>query len=215
MALVGAARMSDVELVAIILGTGSRGESSLRLAERLVTRYEKVGRLGAAEIEELAEIEGMGPAKAAQVLAAVELGKRAGHELVTGKPMLDSPDKVAGFLMPTMRYLETEHFTALIVNNKNQLIKSVDIAIGSLSAAIIHPRELYKAAIRANGAGLIAAHNHPSGDTTPSREDIVLTRRLAEAGRIIGIELIDHVIIGDGRWLSLKEKGFLAPQGVT
>lgn len=207
LAAIGAARLSNSELIAIVIGTGGRGVTSLQMAEKLMGSFGGVGKLGAGDFHDLAAVAGIGPAKAAQLIAAIELGKRAGSEAASSRVDLSSPEKVAELLMPLMRYLEIEHFKALIVNNKNQLLKSVDIAVGGLSAAIIHPRELYKTAIRANGAGLIVAHNHPSGDVTPSREDIVLTRRLAEAGRILGIDFIDHIIIGDGSWLSLKEQG--------
>lgn len=207
LAAIGAARLSNSELIAIVIGTGGRGVTSLQMAEKLMGTFGGVGKLGAGDFHDLAAVAGIGPAKAAQLIAAIELGKRAGSEAASSRTDLSSPEKVAELLMPLMRYLEIEHFKALIVNNKNQLLKSVDIAVGGLSAAIIHPRELYKTAIRANGAGLIVAHNHPSGDVTPSREDIVLTRRLAEAGRILGIDFIDHIIIGDGSWLSLKEQG--------
>lgn len=205
----GVGAMSDTELLAIVIGTGSRGESSLRLAERLISKYRLIGKVG-GDFDELAGTCGIGPAKAAQIVAAIELGKRAVNESAGKKQVFASPDVVAAWLMPKMRDLESEHFRALILNTRNQLLKSVDIAVGSLSAAIIQPRELFKTAIRANGAAIIAAHNHPSGDVTPSREDIILTRRLAEAGRILGIEFIDHLIIGDGCWVSLKEKGYLS-----
>lgn len=213
LAAAGAERLSTAELIAIVVGTGTRGVSSLQMAERLMGIFGSVGKLGAGAFEDLAAVEGIGSAKAAQLIAAIELGKRAGSEQATTRVSLSTPEKVAVMLMPKMRYLENEHFKALIVNNKNQLIKSVDIAMGGLSAAIIHPRELYKTAIRANGAGLIVAHNHPSGDVAPSREDILLTRRLAEAGRILGIDFIDHIIIGDGCWLSLKEQGLIHHRG--
>lgn len=207
---VGAAGLSDSELLAIVLGTGAKGVTSVRMAEEVLKRFGRVGRLGAADFEELASIHGIGQAKAAQLLAAIELGKRVAGEKAPKRQSLNAPEKVADLMMPKMRHLEREHFMALIVNTKIQLLKLVEIAIGGLAAVIINPRELYKAAIRANGAGLIVVHNHPSGDVQPSREDIVLTRRLAEAGRILGIDFIDHVIIGDGCWFSLKEKGYIS-----
>ena len=209
LASIGTSALSDAELIAVVLGTGARGTTSLQMAQRLLSRFEMIGKLGAADFSDLANIEGIGPAKAAQILAAVELGKRAASEKSTPRMPLNSPQAAADMLLPKMRYLETEHFQALILNNKNQLIKSVGVSVGALSAAVIHPRELFKTAIRCNAAGVIVAHNHPSGDVVPSREDIILTRRLVEAGRILGIDLIDHLIIGDGRWLSFKEKGYI------
>ena len=207
LAAIGPAKMSDIELLAIVLGTGTRGLNSIRMAEGLLARFKKIGSLGAADFSDVASINGIGPAKASQLLAAVELGKRACVEESDKKISLTSPAKVAKLLIPKMRHLEEEHFKALILNTKNQLLRVVDVAVGTLNAAIVHPREIFKIAIKANAAGLIVAHNHPSGDTNPSREDIALTRRLAEAGRILGIEFIDHIIIGDGCWLSMKEKG--------
>ncbi len=207
LAAIGPEKMSDIELLAIVLGTGTRGINSMGMAEGLLARFKKLGTLGAADFSDVESINGIGPAKAAQLLAAVEIGKRASVEESDKKMSLTSPAKVAKLLIPKMRNLEEEHFKALILNTKNQLLRIVDVAVGTLNAAIVHPREIFKIAIRANAAGLIVAHNHPSGDTSPSREDIALTRRLAEAGGILGIEFIDHIIIGDGCWLSMKEKG--------
>lgn len=210
MAVVGPANMSASELIAIVLGTGARGVTSMALADKIVKAFEgRAGRLGEADLEELSAIDGVGRAKASQILAGIELGKRAAAEQTVRRPSLASPEKVAQMLMPRMRNLEREHFVALIVDTKIRWKKTVEIAIGVLNAAIIQPRDLYKAAIRANGAGLIVAHNHPSGDVNPSREDVVLTKRLVEAGKILGIDFIDHIIIGDGCWLSLKERGYL------
>ncbi len=206
----GAATLSTAELLAIILGTGARGVTSIRLAERIINEFDAgVGRLGQVELEELAAIPGVGQAKASQVVAAVEFGRRLSLAKPSSRVSLASPERVADKLMPRMRDYEREHFVALIVDAKIRLKKEVEVAVGGLSAAVIHPRDLYKQAIRANGAGLIVAHNHPSGDIKPSREDIVLTRRLSEAGKILGIDFHDHIIIGDGRWLSLKEQGYL------
>ncbi len=209
MARVGPANLSDSELIAVILGTGTRGMTSIRLAEEVMRRYDgHPSRLGTALLEELSAIPGIGPAKASQILAAFELGKRATTRDEETKESMATPAKIAGMLMPRMRDYEQEHFVAIVVDRKLQLIKTIEIAIGGLSAAIIHPREPYKAAIRLNGSGLIVAHNHPSGDASPSREDIVLTRRLAEAGNILGIDFIDHIVIGNGCWVSLKEQGY-------
>ncbi len=213
LALNGAEKMSDTELIAIILGTGTRGINSMRMAEKLMAGFKRIGRLGAADYSDVSAVSGIGPAKAAQLLAAVELGKRVSYEEPNKKISLTSPGRVVEMLIPKMRNLEEEHFVALIVNTKNCLLKMVDVAVGTLSSAIVHPRELFKTAIRANGASLIVAHNHPSGDVEPSREDIELTRRLIEVGQILGIELIDHIIVGDGSWLSLKEQGYFAKAG--
>jgi DNA repair protein RadC len=210
LAAVGAQRLSDSELIALVIGTGAKGVSSMSLAQEIFCRFERrLGRLAAADLPELSAVPGVGPAKAAQLLAAIELGQRSAVGKTPEKESLASPEQAARYVMPKMRHLEREHFAALIVNTKMRLIKYVEIAIGGLNSAIIHPRELYKPAVRANGAGLIAVHNHPSGDPDPSREDIILTRRLAEAGKLLGIDLIDHIIIGDDCWVSLKERGHI------
>lgn len=207
----GAPQLSTAELIAIILGTGARGVTSTHLAERIVEEFDGgAGRLGRLELEELAEIPGIGEAKASQMVAAVELGRRVAGAKPAKYISLASPEKVAALLMPRMRDYEREHFVALIVDAKLCLKKEVEVAVGGLTAAIIHPRDLYKQAIRANGCGLIVAHNHPSGEVTPSREDVILTKRLMEAGKILGIDFHDHIIIGDGRWMSLKEQGYLS-----
>ncbi len=207
----GASKLSTAELIAIILGTGTRGVTSTRLAEKIVEEFDEgAGRLGRLELEELAEIQGIGEAKASQILAAIELGRRVAQAKPSSRVSLAAPAKVAELLMPRMRDYEREHFVALIVDAKIRLKKEVEVAVGGLTAAIINPRDLYKQAIRANGSGLIVAHNHPSGEVAPSREDIILTKRLSEAGKILGIDFHDHIIIGDGRWMSLKEQGYLS-----
>ncbi len=207
----GASKLSTAELIAIILGTGARGVTSTRLAEKIVEEFDQgAGRLGRLELEELSDIQGIGEAKASQILAAIELGRRVAQAKPSRRISLAAPAKVAELLMSRMRAYEREHFVALIVDAKIRLKKEVEVAVGGLSAAIIKPRDLYKQAIRANGSGLIVAHNHPSGEVAPSREDIVLTKRLMEAGKILGIDFHDHIIIGDGHWISLKEQGYLS-----
>lgn len=205
----GAKYLSDVELLAIILSTGVKGMSALELSQRLLQNFGGLGRLGNVSSEEFSSSTGVGHAKAARILAALEMGKRIAGKAPSKKFTVSSSDLVAELMMPSMRYLEKEYFKALILNSKNHLLKVEDIAVGSLNGAIIHPRELYRAAVKVGAAGVIVVHNHPSGDSTPSREDIALTKRLVEAGRIVGIELLDHVIIGDGRYVSLKELKYI------
>lgn len=205
----GAAALSDAELLAIVLGIGCFDESSLELASQLLSLYGSIQGLVSCQPEELLRVRGIGNAKAAKLAASLELGKRA----LDGEPrkrlIISGPSDVAKTVMSRMRYLDREEFKALILSTKNEVKKIADISVGSLNSSIVHPRELYKIAIRYSGASIILVHNHPSGDPAPSREDVRLTRKLCEAGRIIGIDLIDHVIIGDGIFCSLKEKNLL------
>lgn len=201
----GAGSLSNAELLAIVLGTGSKNRNTVQLSEKLLSHFQTLGSLGKSTIEELCNVEGIGTAKATKILAALELGRRVGMQSPADRFTIDSPEDVARLLMPDMRYLDREHFKALILNIKHQVLRVVDISIGSLNSSVVHPRELYKMVIRHNGAAVIVAHNHPSGDPTPSAEDIAVTKRLAQAGSILGIDLLDHVVLGDGRFVSLKE----------
>lgn len=205
----GPAMLSDADLLAILLRTGKKGENALDLSARLLTDMGDIGALASAMPEDLCRITGVGEAKAAQVIAAFELGRRAASASPAKRPVVSSPADVVGVLMAEMRYLDKEHFKALVLNTKNRLLRVLDISVGSLSSSIVHPRELFKAVIRLSGAAVVVAHNHPSGDPTPSAEDISLTRRLVKAGSILGIDLLDHVILGDGTFVSLKERNLM------
>lgn len=205
----GIISLSDAEILAIVLRTGSIDESSLALGARLLSLYGSLSGLIMLSPEELSRVKGVGEAKAAQLLAALELGRRAYSTEPRTRTIISGPSDVARIVMSKMRYLDREEFKALILSTKNEVKKVVDISVGSLNSSIVHPRELYKTAIKYSGASVILVHNHPSGDPVPSSEDVRLTRRLREAGRIIGIELIDHVIIGDDNFCSLKEKNLL------
>lgn len=201
----GAGSLSNAELLAIVLGTGTKHRNTVQLSEKLLSHFQTLGSLGKATTEELCGVDGIGEAKATKILAALELGRRVGLASPAERFSIDSPEDVSRLLMSDMRYLDREHFKALILNIKHQVLRIVDISIGSLNSSVVHPRELFKAAIRHSGAAIIVVHNHPSGDPTPSPEDIAVTRRLTEAGTVLGIELLDHVILGDGRFVSLKE----------
>ena len=148
-------------------------------------------------------------AKAIHVLAAVEVGRRIASHTLEERYVIRSPEDGAKYLMNEMRFLTQEHFVCLYLNTKNQVIHKQTIFIGSLNASIVHPREVFKEAVRRSAASVICLHNHPSGDPTPSREDIEVTKRLAESGKIVGIELLDHLIIGENKYVSLKEKGYV------
>ncbi|MGV2622246.1 DNA repair protein RadC [Halobacillus sp. ACCC02827] len=205
----GAGRLSNQELLAIMLGSGTKQESVMELAGRLLVHFEGILLLKDATIEELTAIRGIGSAKAVMLMSAIELGRRLHQMKPVERYMIRSPEDGADFIMEEMRDLKQEHFICLFLNTKNQVIHRQTVFIGSLNASIVHPREVYKEAVKRSAASIICAHNHPSGDPTPSQEDIQVTRRLKECGKMIGIELLDHLVIGDRKFISLKEKGYL------
>ncbi|TYS00912.1 JAB domain-containing protein [Rossellomorea vietnamensis] len=205
----GAASLSNQELLAIILRTGTKSESVLQLSNRVLTTFEGFRMLKEASLEEITEINGIGLAKAVQIMAAVEIGRRIGNLAYDDRYAIRSPEDGANYVMNDMRFLSQEHFVCLYLNTKNQVLHKQTIFIGSLNASIVHPREVFKEAFRRSAASIICIHNHPSGDPTPSREDIEVTKRLVECGKIIGIDVLDHLIIGEKKYVSLKEKGYL------
>ncbi|MFC5402090.1 RadC family protein [Cohnella soli] len=205
----GAESLSHAELLAILLRTGSSKESALHLAQRILNDVGGLRRLAECKWEELTHIHGIGPAKALQLQASLELGRRAARSRLPEAAKITCPQDAADLLMEELRHHREEHFVCLFLDTKNQVIGRQTLSIGSLNASIVHPREVFKAAIRRSSASIVCAHNHPSGDPTPSPEDIQLTRRLGEAGKLLGIELLDHLVIGDNRFISLKELGCL------
>ncbi|MCM3393955.1 MULTISPECIES: RadC family protein [Cytobacillus] len=205
----GPQSLSNHELIAILLRTGTKDESVLQLANRLLTHFEGLRLLKDASLDEITAIKGIGSAKAIQLLAAVEIGRRISTLTYDDRYTIRSPEDGANYVMHDMRFLSQEHFVCLYLNTKNQVLHKKTIFIGSLNASIVHPREVFKEAFRRSAASIICIHNHPSGDPTPSREDIEVTKRLAESGKIIGIEVLDHLIIGENKFVSLKEKGYL------
>lgn len=209
MAAYGAASVSNSELLAILLRTGSRNEPATALAARILKECGGIRGLVDTSVDQLREMRGIGTAKALQIHAALELGRRLAKTTLQETPVIRSPQDVSRLVMEDLRYLQQEHFVCLFLNTKNHVIGKETLSVGSLNSAIVHPRELFRAAIKRSAASVLCVHNHPSGDPTPSREDIELTNRLTEAGQIIGIELLDHVIIGDSRFVSLKELGHM------
>jgi len=202
----GEKNLSEQELLAIIIGNGTKNVSALELAHRLLVHFQGLRNIREAELEELTQVKGIGPAKAVTIKAAIELGRRTALD-VKIKDFIHSPEDVSRLLMDEMRYLDREHLYGLYLDRKGGLLSKEIISIGSLSSSIVHPREVFKSAVKCSASSVIVAHNHPSGDPTPSREDFDITRRLVEAGKIMGIELIDHLVIGHKSYCSLKEKG--------
>ncbi|GER66190.1 UPF0758 protein YsxA [Weizmannia acidilactici] len=205
----GAESLSNQELLAILLRTGTKEESVLQLANRLLHHFEGLRLLKGASLEEMTAIKGIGTAKAVQILAAIELGRRINNLQHDERFVIRTPQDGANYVMNDMRFLAQEHFVCLYLNVKNQVIHRQTLFIGSLNASIVHPREVFKEALRRSAASIICFHNHPSGDPSPSKEDIEVTKRLAECGKIMGIEILDHLIIGEKKFVSLKEKGYL------
>lgn len=205
----GARHLSNQELLAILIGSGSKNESVLALSQRILVHFEGLALLKDATVEELTAIKGIGTAKAVMILSALEIGKRIQIHKPSDRYVIRSPEDGADYVMEEMRDLHQEHFVCLFLNTKNQVIHRQTIFIGSLNASIVHPREVFKEAVKRSAASIICAHNHPSGDPAPSQEDIHVTRRLTECGKMLGIELLDHLIIGDRKFVSLKEKGYL------
>jgi DNA repair protein RadC len=204
---VGAADVSLQELIAVVLGRGSKEASALSLAYGLLETFGDIVALGRANLDELRNVRGIGFARACQIVAAVELGKRFSRASTAAGISIRGPAEVAGLFMDEMKHYDREHFKAAFLNTKNQVLRIVTVSIGSLNASIVHPREILKPAISASAASIILVHNHPTGDPAPSREDVEFTRRFAKCGELIGIQLLDHLIIGSGRYQSLKEAG--------
>lgn len=205
----GAGALSHAELLAILLRTGTVSESALHLANRILSESGGLRSLVDMSKDQLTQIKGIGDAKALQIQAGIELGRRLSKSSYEERVTIRSPKDIANLMSEELRYLQKEHFVVLFLNTKNHVLAQETLSMGSLNASIVHPREVFRAAIKRSSASIICVHNHPSGDPTPSPEDISLTGRLVEAGAIIGIEVLDHVIIGDQRFISLKEQGFM------
>lgn len=203
----GSEALSAQEVLALILGRGVKGESVIDTSQKLIRRFGSLKGVANASVEELTQTKGIGPAKAAQIRAALELSRRL--EADAGdrpKPVLKSPDDVAAEVRRQLKGKKKEHFVVLCLDTRNRLIDSRTVSVGSLDTSIVHPREVFKEAVSSCAASVIFAHNHPSGDPEPSKEDIELTRRLAKAGEIMGIDVLDHIIVCDESHLSLKAR---------
>lgn len=201
--------LSNAELLAILLRTGTIKESAVALAQRLLIEAGGLRRIMEMNVEQLTALKGIGHAKALQIQAGIELGKRLVRSSQPDTVTIRSPQDVTLLMSEELRYLKKEHFVCLFLNTKNHVIGQETLSIGSLNASIVHPREVFLAAIKRSSASIICVHNHPSGDPTPSPEDVDITRRLVEAGSVIGIDVLDHIIIGDVRSVSLKELGLM------
>ena len=203
----GSEALSAQEVLALILGRGIKGESVIEISQKLLSRFGNLKGVANASVEELTQTKGIGPAKAAQIKAALELSKRLEADVgEKPQPILKSPEDVAAVVRSQLKGKKKEHFLVLCLDTRNRLINRKLVSIGSLDTSIVHPREVFKEAVSSCAASVIFAHNHPSGDPEPSKEDVELTKRLAKAGEIIGIDVLDHIIVCDKSYLSLKAK---------
>lgn len=203
----GAEALSTPEVLAILLRTGSKGENVLALATRLLIEFGGLGGLVRASFSQLASVRGIGKAKAAQLKAGLEVGRRLQIAAPEERVQISSPADAANLLMVEMGYLEQEHLRLLLLDTKNRVLASPTVYKGNVNTSVIRIAEIFREAIRHNSTALIIAHNHPSGDPSPSPEDVRITRQLVEAGSLLGIDVLDHLVIGQGRYVSLKERG--------
>lgn len=210
----GAKSLSNVELIALLLRTGSAKESVIELAQRVLTELGGMDGLLSLSYHELVGVHGVGPAKAVQVMAGIELGKRVGQLDRKATKPIQSPQDAVHLLQHELAHLQQEHFICMFLNTKNRVINKKCIFIGSLNSSVVHPREVFREAVRCSAASFICIHNHPSGDPTPSPEDLDITFRLVESGRMMGIVCNDHIIIGHNRYYSMKEQGLIEEEAI-
>ena len=205
----GKATLSNSELIGILLGSGTREASAVSLADEIISAAGGLRGLSELDCEDLIRIRGIGPRKAATIVCALELGRRVSTESSKERMCVRSPESLADLFMEDMRYAHKEYFKVLMLNVKLEIIGLETVSVGELSGAPVHPRESFEPAIRKGAAAVCFAHNHPSGDPTPSDDDLKITRRLMECGDLLGIRVLDHIIIGDGVYSSLKEEGYI------
>lgn len=208
----GAGNLTDVELLAVLLRTGTRGENSIQLAEKIlhpVFAQDGILNIHQWSMEQLMRLKGIGKVKAIQILCLSELAKRLAKASAYTGLNFSTPASIAQYYMEDMRHLKQEIIKLLLLNTKTRLIGESNISKGTINASIVSPRELFVEALQKNAVSIILLHNHPSGDPTPSKEDILITRRVRDAGELIGIDLLDHIVIGNNCFTSLREKGFI------
>lgn len=203
----GPESMSTVELLAILLGSGMKGMSVLQLAQELLTRFGSLRHLSEASVEELCKIKGMGCAKALQIKAAISLGQRASRQTISAKYLIENPLHAYHLVKDELENEKKEILVVILQDVKGCVISHHVVGVGTLSNTLVHPREVFLPAIRHHAASMILVHNHPSGDPTPSQQDYDMTKQLVEAGKLMGIPINDHLIIGNQAYISLRQKG--------
>jgi DNA repair protein RadC len=207
LALLGPQALSTAELIAILLRVGVKGENAVQVGQRLLQTFGGISGLHRASFDEVGSQHGVRGAKAAQIKAAIELGRRLTLESPEERPAVNSPADAATLVQYEMSALEQEELRVVLLDTRNRVVKINTLYRGSLNSSQVRVGELFRDAVRRNAAAIIVAHNHPSGDPTPSPDDVALTRAVVEAGRLLDIEVLDHLVIGRGRWVSLKERG--------
>jgi DNA repair protein RadC len=205
----GAHALSGHELLALVIGRGVAGKSALIIAQELLRRFKNIKGVSEATVEELSAISGIGPAKAAQLKACFELGRRQDIEDEPPKYELTSPQSVVKAVRADIQDKAREHFKLVVLNIRNKVMGIYTISVGTANASLVHPREVFKSAIARSASSVVLAHNHPSGNPEPSEDDVRLTQRLVEAGRLLGIEVLDHIIVTNKDFVSFKERGLM------
>ena len=203
----GPQALSNAELIAILLCVGVQGENAVAVGQRLLKKFGGLSGLHRAPISELKNQHGLGEAKAAQIKAAIELGRRLTLESPEERPTVNSPADAAALVVYEMSALEQEHLRVILLDRRNRVLETVEIYKGSVNSSQVRVGEIFKEAIRKNASALIVVHNHPSGDPTPSPDDVAVTRAIVQAGKLMDVDVLDHMVIGQGRWVSLKERG--------
>jgi DNA repair protein RadC len=205
----GVASLGDNELVALLLGTGVRSRSALAVAQDVLDLVDGVRGLTQVTVAELSKVSGVGPPRAARLLAAVELGRRANRQQADDRMRFTTSGDIARYLLPIYGRCREERFGVVMLDSKLRLIRAETVSVGTLDTSIAHPREIFRPATLASAASIAVFHNHPSGDPNPSEDDVVLTTRLVAAGEVMGIHLVDHLILGAGSWFSFRDAGLL------
>jgi DNA repair protein RadC len=207
LASLGPQALSNAELIAILLRVGVRGESAVAVGQRLLNKFGGLSGLHRAPFKELMDQHGLGEAKASQIKAAIELGRRLTLESPEERPAINSPADAAALVQYEMSALEQEHLRVILLDRRNRVMETVEVYKGSVNSSQIRIGEVFKEAIRKNASAVVVVHNHPSGDPTPSPDDVAVTRAIVQAGKLLDVEVLDHLVIGQGRWISLKERG--------
>lgn len=209
LARVGPEALRDAELLAILFRTGTRAKGAVALAEEVLKHFGSLRALARASLEEIQQVNGLGQVKAIEIKTALELGKRLANFVERGRAKVSSADDAASLLMNVFKEYEDEHFKCILLTTKNDVIQIVDVSRGGIDSTVAVPRDVFRMAVRLSASGVIVCHNHPSGDPEPSRDDLLLTKRLSESGEVLGVRVLDHIVFGDGRWVSFRDRGLM------
>ena len=207
LAALGPQALTNAELIAILLRVGVKGESAVTVGQRLLSKFGGITGLHRAPFTDLIKQHGLGDAKAAQIKAAIELGRRLTLESPEERPSINSPADAAALVSYEMSALEQEHLRVILLDRRNRVMEIVEVYKGSVNSSQVRVGEIFKEAIRKNASALVVIHNHPSGDPTPSPDDVAVTRAIVQAGKLLDVDVLDHLVIGQGKWVSLKERG--------